>query len=332
MGAVIGMIGFFFRVVFRMLRRLVVPALFLAAGWYGGAKLGAPDLVLRAADGLVARAETMLAPLFGRSATVAGDLAAEGVERGGALAQQGGEYVVGTVEQMLKDLAEPAQEDAPGDGPAGSAPSDDGTHAENAPPSRTADRAADRAADQDADRDALGRDIVLCPGMSVSNAPRARNWGGGGGGGEKAVARAGASVSYKGVDLLLMPATGSCLSSGYGTRNGRLHKGVDYYPRGGGGEALAAADGVIIKAVARSDYGNMLVLDHGDGVYTLYAHLARFGSAAREGASVRQGEALGPIGSTGASSVVHLHWEVLSGEWSDAAGPFGLNPINPFAL
>lgn len=159
--------------------------------------------------------------------------------------------------------------------------------------------------------------------MTVTNRPRSNS--------DRVVKRAGATVRYKGVELLLMPATKSCLSSGYGNRNGRLHKGVDYHTQENG-NALAAGDGVIIQRVTRRDYGNMIVIDHGNDVYTLYAHLARFGSGVREGASVSQGQVLGPIGTTGASSVIHLHWEVLSGEWNDAAGPFGLNPVNPFSL
>ena len=160
--------------------------------------------------------------------------------------------------------------------------------------------------------------------MSVSNAPRADSNG--------VVRRAGATITFKGVNLLLMPATQSCLSSGYGNRNGKLHKGVDYHPRSGKGDVLAAGDGVIIQATTRDDYGTMIVIDHGNDVYTLYAHLAGFGSGMREGVSVRQGQVIAPIGNTGYSNIIHLHWEVLSGKWNDAAGPFGLNPINPFAL
>ena len=308
-----GFIGFVFRIIARIFLRLLLPALFLGIGWYAGAKYGAPDLLIRAVDGVIARGQTALAPILGRGAEVAGDLATEGVERGGELAaeaaQQGGEYVVGTVEQALEELAEgpdetedQAPEDAaePGQEPALASRSDSAPTATNT------------------------RDITLCPGMDVSNAPRADSNG--------VVRRAGATITFKGVNLLLMPATQSCLSSGYGNRNGRLHKGVDYHPRSGKGDVLAAGDGVIIQATTRDDYGKMIVIDHGNDVYTLYAHLAGFGSGMREGASVRQGQVIAPIGNTGYSNIIHLHWEILSGEWNDAAGPFGLDPINPFAL
>ena len=303
--------GFVFRTIGRILARLIIPAIFLAVGWYGGAKYGAPDIVIRGVDGIAARTGVALAPIVDRG----GEIAAEGVERGGELAadavEQGGEYVVGTVEQMLEDLAEGPQQAEPGQ------PEDRAGETQQARPEpRDAGAAPSSIAAADGD-------IVLCPRMSVSNAPRANA--------DRVVRKAGATVRYKGVELLLMPATKSCLSSGYGNRNGRLHKGVDYYTKENGA-ALAAGDGVIVEAVSRSDYGNMVVIDHGNGVFTRYAHLARFGSGVREGASVRQGQTLGPIGTSGATSVKHLHWELLTGDYDTRAGSFGLDPVDPFSV
>ena len=274
-----------------------MPAVFLAIGWYGGAKYGAPDIVIRAVDGVAAQIGIALAPIVDRG----GEIAADGVE-------QGGEYVAGTVEQMLEVLAEETAGPARREG--------ETEETEQAVPEPRQTGAAPSSA-------AAEGDIVLCPRMSVSNAPRASADG--------VVREAGASVRYKGVELLLMPATKSCLSSGYGSRNGRLHKGVDYYTQEDGA-ALAAGDGVIVEALSRSDYGNMVVIDHGNEVFTRYAHLARFGSDVREGASVRQGQPLGPIGATGATSVRHLHWEVLTGDYNTRAGSFGLEAVNPFSL
>lgn len=310
-----GLIKLVFRVIFRLGLKLLLPVFLLGVGWYGGAKYGAPDLLIRAADGVVARGQLVLEPILGKSAEVAGDVVSEGVERGGELAadavEQGGDYVVGTVELMLEDLAEePA---APQEGEEADTPAQSQTSETEAPKPAAASTSVVSA----------DGDIVLCPKMNVTNAPRSNS--------DRMVKRAGANVSYKGVNLLLMPATKSCLSSGYGNRNGRLHKGIDYHTQQSG-DVLAAGDGVIVQAVSRKDYGNMIVIDHGNNVYTLYGHLARFGSGVRKGASVSQGQVLGPIGTTGSSSVIHLHWEVLSGEWNDAAGPFGLNPVNPFAL
>lgn len=163
--------------------------------------------------------------------------------------------------------------------------------------------------------------IDLCP-MQISNPPPTDQSG-------KAIG--GPVVSIKSVPLLLAPATNVCLSSGYGPRNGKLHRGVDYHTRTSG-DVVAAGDGVIIEAVMRADFGNMIVIDHGSGVYTRYAHLASFAKGASKGASVRRGALLGPIGATGATSIKHLHFEILSGTYASGAGSFGLSAHNPFDL
>lgn len=163
--------------------------------------------------------------------------------------------------------------------------------------------------------------VELCP-MEISNPPPLDANG---------RARGGPLVAIKGVALLLTPATNVCLSSGYGSRNGKLHRGVDYHTRTSG-NALAAGDGVLLEVTTRADFGNMVVIDHGAGVYTRYAHLASFGKAAIQGAKVRRGEALGPIGATGATSVRHLHYEIMSGKYVSGVGTFGLSTHNPFDL
>ena len=136
----------------------------------------------------------------------------------------------------------------------------------------------------------------------------------------------------RGVSLLVAPVTKACLSSGFGLRGtgGRLHKGVDYYSDQGG-EVLAAADGLILEATYRDDYGYMLVIDHGGGVYTRSAHLKRFAEGIDAGVRVAQGQVLGPIGNSGAyTKVVHLHYEVLTGDYDNPKRSFGLQPVNVF--
>ena len=308
-------------------RRGLMPLLILGAGWYGGAKYGAPDLLIRAVDGVIVRGEAVIAPLLGRTVEQGGEIAAD-------LVEDGSDYVVGTVEEVLQDLAEPPAEDE-------TAASD-----EEAPADDANDDAADVSASESADDAAAATeetapadpapeatssastpttqsgDITLCN-TGISNAPSA--------GANGVVRSAGATVRKNGVSLLLMPATKSCLSSGYGNRNGRLHKGIDYYSDTGG-DVLAAGAGVIRERVTRNDFGNMIVIDHGDGVFTRYAHLSRFGSGVTEGANVSAGQVLGPIGNTGSSSIVHLHYEILTGEYAGAAGSFGLDAVDPFSL
>lgn len=138
-------------------------------------------------------------------------------------------------------------------------------------------------------------------------------------------------VSFEEVDLLAAPATNSCLSSGFGPRGAsrKLHKGVDFFSATGG-NVLAAGAGVVVEAVYRDDYGYMIVLDHGNGIYTRYAHLKRFSDGISVGTILEEGEVLGPIGNSGAyTNVVHLHYEVLSGDYATPARSFGLTPINP---
>ncbi len=91
----------------------------------------------------------------------------------------------------------------------------------------------------------------------------------------------------------------------YGDR--RFHAGVDL--RAASGSPIkAAATGVVIVAGWRSGYGNTVVIDHGGGVTTLYAHCSSL--YVHEGQSVKQGQTIAAVGSTGAATGPHLHWEV----------------------
>ena len=91
------------------------------------------------------------------------------------------------------------------------------------------------------------------------------------------------------------------------------HWGVDIAAQPGT-PVLAAADGVVAEIGWDSDgYGHYVVLDHGGGWQTLYAHLqsaAMGGFAVKLGASVRLGDPIGGLGSSGASTGPHLHFEV----------------------
>jgi murein DD-endopeptidase MepM/ murein hydrolase activator NlpD len=88
----------------------------------------------------------------------------------------------------------------------------------------------------------------------------------------------------------------------------RAHKGVDYAAPTGT-PIWAAGDGRIQFAGRKGGYGNAVMIDHGKGVSTLYAHMSRFGKSARSGRSVKQGDIIGYVGSTGASTGPHLHYE-----------------------
>lgn len=88
----------------------------------------------------------------------------------------------------------------------------------------------------------------------------------------------------------------------------RAHKGVDYAaPRGT--PIWAAGDGRVSFAGVKGGYGKVIIIEHGAGISTLYGHLSGFAKAARQGARVGQGDTIGYVGSTGAATGPHLHYE-----------------------
>jgi murein DD-endopeptidase MepM/ murein hydrolase activator NlpD len=102
------------------------------------------------------------------------------------------------------------------------------------------------------------------------------------------------------------------LSSAFGWRNiavngNRFHGGIDLAAHDGT-PVVAARDGRVTRAGWWGTYGYVVVVDHGDGSETRYAHLSRVDVAA--GANVRQGDGIGAVGSTGASTGPHLHFEL----------------------
>ena len=87
------------------------------------------------------------------------------------------------------------------------------------------------------------------------------------------------------------------------------HKGVDISGANINGQPVyAAAGGTVISASYHSSWGNNVLIDHGNGVWTRYAHLSSIGVSA--GQTVSQGQYIGKVGSTGNSSGPHLHFEV----------------------
>ena len=108
-----------------------------------------------------------------------------------------------------------------------------------------------------------------------------------------------------------------------GSDDGDLHKGLDLVPMidqnrvNKNSQVLATADGVIYihyppkggKFKGHPVYGSLIIIDHGGGIFTLYGHMKE--TWVREGQRVKQGEPLGIIGSTGISTGIHLHWEIV---------------------
>lgn len=117
------------------------------------------------------------------------------------------------------------------------------------------------------------------------------------------------------------------LASGYGYRihpvykTLKFHAGIDFTaPQGT--DIYATGDGVVVRADSRSrGYGNMVVIDHGFGYTTRYAHMYKMN--VRPGQKIKRGELIGQVGNTGLSTAPHLHYEVLK----DGKH---VNPINFF--
>lgn len=116
-----------------------------------------------------------------------------------------------------------------------------------------------------------------------------------------------------GVDIGAPSASGfiwplnNSVTSYYGSRWGRMHTGIDI--DGYSGEPIVASkSGTVISAGSMSGYGNAVVIDHGGGISTLYAHMSEFGTSS--GASINQGQLVGYVGCTGSCTGDHLHFEV----------------------
>jgi len=89
----------------------------------------------------------------------------------------------------------------------------------------------------------------------------------------------------------------------------KMHTGLDIGSKLNE-EIVAAADGVVIFAGTRSGYGNCVIIDHGSGITTLYAHINNRGILVRTGQTVKAGEVIAKAGQTGVATGQHLHFEV----------------------
>jgi murein DD-endopeptidase MepM/ murein hydrolase activator NlpD len=124
-------------------------------------------------------------------------------------------------------------------------------------------------------------------------------------------------------ELLSWPVINYRFTSGYGmrsdpiTRVWRLHTGIDL-ANAIGTPVVAAGPGRVVhrETNSPSGYGHVLILDHGNGVRTLYAHLDSF--AVSVGQWVNRGQVIGRMGNTGRSTGPHLHFSVSrDGRWED---------------
>ncbi len=114
--------------------------------------------------------------------------------------------------------------------------------------------------------------------------------------------------------FLRSPVEFSRISSRFGKRyhpvleQMRNHEGVDYAARPGT-PIRSTGDGRIVQRGRNGGYGNFILIRHGNGYSTAYAHMRNFAKGQRVGSNVKQGEVIGYVGSTGRSTGPHLHYE-----------------------
>lgn len=134
------------------------------------------------------------------------------------------------------------------------------------------------------------------------------------------------NIQYTGGSMIWPVAiSGTGITSYYGTREHpiagvvRFHQGIDIGNTPFGSPVVAAADGVVTYAGELGSYGNCVMIYHGDGITTLYAHGQKI--LTQIGAEVKQGDLIMEVGSTGNSTGPHLHFEVRVNESTT-------NPLN----
>ncbi len=116
------------------------------------------------------------------------------------------------------------------------------------------------------------------------------------------------------------------IASGFGYRihpifkTHKFHSGIDFTaPQGT--PIYATGNGRISSAESGNGYGNHVIINHGFGYFSLYAHMSRM--KARPGQLIKRGELIGYVGSTGTSTAPHVHYEIIKGNKK-------INPINYF--
>lgn len=141
------------------------------------------------------------------------------------------------------------------------------------------------------------------------------------------------SAAQDTVNGYISPVEGHSINSPYGMRTHpvlktrKFHTGVDIAAPGGT-PVRAVKSGTVTKLSSNqapyTGFGNVVIIDHGDGYQTVYAHLSQF--ACRVGETVRQGQIIGYVGSTGMSTGNHLHFIVQK---TGFAAPSQGNTVNP---
>jgi murein DD-endopeptidase MepM/ murein hydrolase activator NlpD len=124
---------------------------------------------------------------------------------------------------------------------------------------------------------------------------------------KKIITKGTKEMPSRGSGQLGWPAVGGYISSYQGNRWGRFHKGIDI-ARPSNYNILSADNGTVTQASYNGGYGNLIRINHNNGMETLYAHLASID--VKVGQTVTKGQKIGVMGTTGNSTGIHLHFEV----------------------
>ncbi len=124
----------------------------------------------------------------------------------------------------------------------------------------------------------------------------------------------GGSYNYSSKGFVWPAPNCHTISSRFGYRSLGYHRGVDLIRSGGhssGALIVASRDGVVEQATYSGSYGYMVLINHGDGYQTRYAHMLSGSTSVSAGQRVSAGQAIGRVGNTGRSTGPHLHFEVI---------------------
>ncbi|MGB7630855.1 MAG: M23 family metallopeptidase [Candidatus Deferrimicrobium sp.] len=108
--------------------------------------------------------------------------------------------------------------------------------------------------------------------------------------------------------IRLLPPVAGTVSSGFGNRSGGRHAGIDILAPAGAEVRAASAGLAEYTGNGKRGYGNVVILDHGEGITTLYGHLATID--VQSGETVPAGAVIGTIGRSGNATTHHLHFEL----------------------
>ena len=116
------------------------------------------------------------------------------------------------------------------------------------------------------------------------------------------------------------------ISSYFGYRWGKVHEAVDIAGSGEGSPIYAAGSGVVVTSQNKGSLGNHITIDHGNGYYTLYAHL--HSRNVTVGQTVQRGQQIGTMGHTGFATGTHLHFGLYRNGMPYRDG----TPLDPLSL